>query len=247
MLPMIRFAAPTRRATQYLLLGLACATAGVSALAQTAEVPAYAETLRWLDSAVATASASNTVPLRMEVSVGALDSRLRLAPCTQVEPFLPAGTRLWGKSRVGLRCVDGGARWSVFLPVTVKAFGQAWVAKGSIAAGTVLGPDDGMLAEVDWAEESSPVMANAEQWVGQIAARSWSPGQPIRHSMVKPAQVFQAGTQIRVLAEGPGFQVASDGLAMSAGVIGQPAKVRMDNGRVMSGVVLDARTIKLEM
>ena len=32
----------------------------------------------------------------MEVSVGTLDSRLRLAPCSRVEPYLPAGSRLWG-------------------------------------------------------------------------------------------------------------------------------------------------------
>ena len=66
-------------------------------------------------------------------------------------------------------------------------------------------------------------------------------------SMVKPAQVFQAGTQIRVVAQGVGFQVLSDGQAMTSGVVGQPAKVRLDSGRVMSGVVQDARTIVVEM
>jgi flagella basal body P-ring formation protein FlgA len=90
-------------------------------------------------------------------------------------------------------------------------------------------------------------MANADHWVGQVAARNWAPGQAIRQSMVKAATVFQAGAQIRVLAEGPGFQVASDGQAMTAGVIGQLARVRMDNGRVMSGTVLDSRTVRLEM
>lgn len=224
----------------------ACACA--LAQAQTDPSQAYADSARkWLDSTVANATASSNTPLRMEVSVGALDSRLRLAPCAQVEPFLPPGTRLWGRSRIGLRCIDGVARWSVFLPVTVKAFGPAWIARGPVAAGAVLGPDDAAQAEVDWAEEASPVMANADNWVGQMAARNWAPGQAIRQSMVKAATVFQAGAQIRVLAEGAGFQVASDGQAMTAGVVGQPARVRMDNGRVMSGTVLDARTIRLEM
>ena len=34
--------------------------------------------------------------------MGSLDPRLKLAPCNQVEPHLPAGTRLWGRSRIGL-------------------------------------------------------------------------------------------------------------------------------------------------
>ncbi|SDP93468.1 flagella basal body P-ring formation protein FlgA [Rhodoferax sp. OV413] len=205
---------------------------------------------RWLESTVAQvspAASANGMALRMEVAVGALDARLRLSPCAKVEPFVPQGTRLWGRSRVGLRCLDGATRWSVFLPVTVKAFGPAWVAKNNINAGAVLMPDDAMEAEVDWAEDASPVVALPEQWIGQVATRSWAAGQAIRQSMVRAPQVFQAGTQIRVLAQGPGFQVTSDGQAMTAGVVGQPARVRMESGRVMSGVVQDARTIRVDM
>lgn len=205
---------------------------------------------RWVESAVnqTPVDASGTgSPLRMEVVVGALDSRLRLAPCAKVEPYIPTGTRLWGKSRIGLRCLDGATRWNVFLPITVKAFGPAWIAKTNVNAGAVLTMADAMESEVDWADDASPVVALPEQWVGQIATRSWGAGQTIRQSMLKPAQVFQAGTQIRVLAQGSGFQVTSDGQAMTAGVIGQVARVRMEGGRVMSGMVLDARTVRIEM
>jgi flagella basal body P-ring formation protein FlgA len=83
--------------------------------------------------------------------------------------------------------------------------------------------------------------------VGQVASRALTTGQAIRQVMIKPAQVFQAGAQVRVVAQGTGFQITSDGQALSAGVIGQPARVKMDNGRVMSGVVLDNRTVKLEI
>ena len=44
---------------------------------------------------------------RIDVSIGQLDPRLRLAPCQHVEPHLPEGMRLWGKSRIGLRCTQG--------------------------------------------------------------------------------------------------------------------------------------------
>lgn len=202
---------------------------------------------RWLESAMVQAPAVGGMALRMEVVVGALDPRLQLAPCAKVEPYVPQGTRLWGKSRLGLRCVQGVTRWNVFLPVQVKAFGPAWVAKSNVLTGAVLTADDAVEAEVDWAEDASPIVANPEQWVGQVASRSWVAGQPIRQAMVKPAQVFQAGAQVRVLAQGQGFQVASDGLAMTAGVVGQAARVRMDGGRVMSGVVQDARTVRIDM
>jgi len=204
-------------------------------------------TRHWLDQAVAGIQSSGATPLRMEVSVGALDSRLRLASCSRVEPYIPVGTRLWGRTRLGLRCVEGMGKWNVFLPVTIKAVGRAWVMRRDVAPGAVLGEADVMEAEVDWAEENSPIIADPAQWVGQVAVRNLMTGQALRQNMVRPAQVFQAGAQVRVVAQGTGFQITADGQAVSAGVVGQLARVRMDNGRMMSGTVLDARTVSVDL
>lgn len=202
---------------------------------------------RWLDKAVSSERAPGVTPLRMEVSVGELDARLRLAPCARVEPYIPVGTQLWGKTRLGMRCMEGSVKWNVFLPVTVKAYGLAWVIKGNVAPGALLSEADAMETEVDWAAETSPVVHSSSQWIGQVAARALTTGQTLRQAMIKPAQVFQAGAQIRVVAQGSGFEVTSDGQALSAGVVGQPARVRMDNGRIMSGIVMDGRTVRLEI
>lgn len=204
-------------------------------------------TQQWLDNAVAGNLPAGSSPLRMEITVGALDSRLRLAPCARVEPYLPPGTRLWGKTRLGLRCLEGSAKWNVFLPVTVKAYGQAWVVKGQVPAGAALTPDDVMEAEVDWAEQREAIISNPDQWLGQVANRALTSGQALRQGMIRPAQVFRAGAQIRVLAQGAGFEITSDGQALSAGVVGQSARVKMGNGHVMSGEVLDSRTVRLEI
>ena len=226
-------------------LGVLAAAGSGAALAQAAADPSTdlgPLTQRWLDDAMARNQAAG-LPLRMEVSVGPMDSRLRLAPCARVEPYLPSGARLWGRTRLGLRCVEGSTPWNVFLPVTVKAFGPAWVLTGPVAAGTVLSVQDAMEAEVDWAEESAPVMANPEMWVGQVAARPLVAGQAIRQTMVRPPQLFRAGAQVKVLAQGPGYAVASAGQAMSAGVAGQIVRIRMDNGRIISGTVNESGTV----
>jgi flagellar basal body P-ring formation protein FlgA len=204
-------------------------------------------TQRWVDQAVASTRAAGPTALKTEVVLGNLDSRLRLAPCNRVEPFLPAGNRLWGRTRMGLRCTDGVAKWSVFLPVTVKAIGTAWVVKGEVAVGSVLKPEDVTEAEVDWAEDNAAVVIDPALWVGQVATRTLVAGQVLRQGMFKPAQVFQVGAQVRVVAQGVGFQILSDGQALTAGVVGQSARVKMDNGRIATGVVLDTRTVKIEI
>lgn len=205
----------------------------------------YANAQRWLDDTLG--SKAGSLPLRMEVSVGELDSRLRLAPCDRVEPYMPPGTRLWGKTRLGLRCVQGSSKWNVFLPITVKAFGPAWVIKGNVAQGAILSEADATFVEVDWAELSSPIVANSSDWIGQTATRALSTGQALRQDMMKAAQVFQAGAQVKVLARGVGFEIATSAQAVSGGVVGQNARVRMDNGRIMTGLVLDSRTVRLEL
>jgi flagella basal body P-ring formation protein FlgA len=116
-----------------------------------------------------------------------------------------------------------------------------------VAAGTTLSRDDAMLEEVDWAQERDSIMADPADWVGQTSARALSTGQALRQTMVRPAQVFQAGAQVRVQARGPGFTISSAGQALSPGVVGQQARVRIENGRILSGVVLDTRTVQVEL
>lgn len=227
------------------LAWLACAA---PALAQSQEMDYAAMAQKWARNASAMAASDPTLPpLRLEVAVGAIDSRLRLAPCGNVEAYMPPGARLWGRSRIGLRCIDGMAKWNVSLPVTVKAFGQAWVVRGQVLAGSPVAQNDVVSAEVDWAEDTSPVLVDPSLWLGQTAARNLSTGQVLRQGTVRPTQVFQAGTQVRVVAEGRGFEVSSDAQALSVGVVGQMTRVRMDNGRITSGTVLDARTVKIDL
>lgn len=205
---------------------------------------------RWLNDAVQAAQANGAtagLPLRMEVSVGSLDPRLRLAPCNRVEPYLPSGARLWGRTRLGLRCLDGATRWNVFLPVTVKAFGPAFVLTANVASGTLLTAADAAETEVDWAADMAPVAASAESWVGLTATRALVAGQTLRQNMVRAPDAFKAGSQVRVVAQGPGFAVTSSGQAMSAGAIGQNVRVRMANGRVIGGVVAQDGTIEASL
>lgn len=187
------------------------------------------------------------LPLRAEVVMGALDSRLRLAPCRAIEPFLPPNGRLWGRSRVGLRCVDGPTRWAVYLPVTVQAFGPAWVLKSPVAAGDTLTAEHAERAEVDWASHPSPVLALPERWVGQQAAYALTPGQTVRENMVRPAQAFEAGTPVKVNAGGPSFAVSVVGQALNTGLVGHNARVRLPNGKVVSGVVKADQSVHIPL
>lgn len=200
-------------------------------------------TQHWVDQALAQLPAESS-PLRMQVSVGQLDSRLRLTPCARVEPYLPPGARLWGRTRLGLRCLEGETRWNVFLPLTVQAFGPAWVLTGNVATGAALTEQDAMQSEVDWAADPAAVVTNPQAWVGQVATRPLAAGQTLRQNMLRAPHLFKAGAPVQVKAQGPGYAVTSSGQALVAGSAGQNVRIRMANGKIITGIVNTDGTVE---
>ncbi len=202
----------------------------------------------WLQPALdASLGREGAQVLRPEVILGALDARLRLAPCARVEPYLPPGTRLWGRSRVGLRCLEGPVRWNVFLPVTVKAWGPAWVLVRPVRAGTPLAQEDAEIAEIDWAEQHASVLGTPELWVGHEAVYALRPGQALRQHMVRPVPAFGPGEQVRVSTSGGGLHVVVTGQSLGAGVPGQSVRVRLAGGKVVTGTVREDQVVEITL
>ena len=204
---------------------------------------------RWLQAQAdeQVRQAALPVPLRAEVEVGSLDSRLRLAPCARVEPYLPPGTRLWGRSRIGLRCVEGTVPWNVFLPIQVRVWGPGWVLRQPVPGGTALQQGHAEAAEVEWTAEPQPVLVRPEDWVGQQAARTLAAGQVLRVGAVRAPQVFASGSTVRLRVQGPGFTLTATGEALGPGHLGETVRVRLPNKRVLLGTVADATTVDVAL
>lgn len=231
---------------------MACGLLAIAALPVRAQDGLASPAPTGLDSAleqqVRTLAETSTRPAgatRVEVSIGQLDSRLKLAPCQRIEPFLPNNARLWGKSRIGLRCAQGTTLWSVYLPVTVKVYGRALVVPNGAAANSVLTAADLGEAEVDLAEEFTPAFTDASQVIGRTLAQSMKPGQTLRQGYVKTRQWFAAGDTVRVVANGNGFTLEGEGQALTNGLEGQTARVRTESGHVLTGQAVGERRVEM--
>jgi flagella basal body P-ring formation protein FlgA len=182
--------------------------------------------------------------MRLEVQLGSLDSRLRLAPCERVEPYLPTGTRLWGRTRIGLRCAQGATPWNVYLPLTVRVFGRGLTAAGTLPAGTVLSVADLRPGEVDLAEGVAPLLI-PELAVGRTLAKPITAGQTLHLGDLRARQWFAAGDTVQITAIGAGFRVSGEGQALGSGLEGQPARVRTESGRIVVGLPVAERHLEL--
>lgn len=184
---------------------------------------------------------------RVEIEAGSLDSRLRLAPCAKIEPYLPSSSRPWGRTRVGLRCVSGPVRWNVYLPVTVRVYAPAVVLRDARPAGTRLEAGDLEIAEVDIASASSPTFGNLEDVTGRTLATPLAGGAPVRADHLRLRQWFNAGDTVTIVASGPGYSVSGEGTALGHGLEGQSVRVRTDNGRVITGWASGQRRVEVPM
>lgn len=183
--------------------------------------------------------------LRVEVVPGTLDPRLNLAPCNKVQPYLPPGHRAWGRTRIGLRCVEGPVAWNVSLPLTVKVYAPALVARQALSAGTALASEHLETTEVEWTASDSPVHTEASPLVGRVLARPLAPGQAVRESDVRKRQWFAAGDPVKLLVSGAGFAISGEGTALSPGLEGQLVRVRTESGRTVSGRATGERLVEV--
>lgn len=182
---------------------------------------------------------------RVGIEIGQLDPRLQLAPCRRIEPHLLPGTRLWGRTAIGVRCVDG-ASWSVALPVTVTVHGRALVAGEPLAVGSAPGAASLRIEEVELTREPGTPVTDPAQLAGRVMARPLGAGQVLRMEHLRVQPTVSAGDPVRIQVIGQGFVIQAEGQALAAAGDGQPIRVRTDSGRVLAGT-LRGRTVDVRI
>ncbi|KUZ33234.1 flagellar basal body P-ring formation chaperone FlgA [Burkholderia territorii] len=169
-----------------------------------------------------------------------------LAACTTLEPFLPTGARLWGRTTVGVRCA-GARPWTVYLQAKVAVQATYYVAARQIAPGEPLTAADLVARDGDLTVLPLAVITDPAQAVGATALARISAGLPLRQDMLKSAASVSAGQTVRVVAAGPGFTISAEGSALANAAPGQSVRVRMAAGQIVTAIVKDAGTVEIPL
>lgn len=175
------------------------------------------------------------LPGKASITVGSIDQRLNLPSCPQPEAFLPAGSRAWGKTTVGVRCTLPSP-WTIYVAATIRVRGNYIAAAVPLAQGQTIGPSD--IAEVkgDLTALPAGILTDTSQAIGRTLSISLPLGTPLRQDTLRSQQAVQQGQTVRLISGGPGFQVSGEARALNNATDGQVAQVRTPNGQVVSGV-----------
>lgn len=181
-----------------------------------------------------------------EVSVNTLqlDHRLKLPACSNPLPFLPAGSRLLGKVNVGIRCTTPKP-WSIYLGAQIKASGSYYVSAKQVSQGQIILPSD--ILKVSGELSTLPVGAitNPDQIIGKTLNNSLASGSILKLDAIKTTPVIQQGQNVKIISAGPGFQVATDGIALNNASEGQIARAKTISGQVLSGLAKATGVIEI--
>ncbi len=181
---------------------------------------------------------------RIEIEVGEPDSRLQLAPCKTMEPFVPPGTQLWGATRLGIRCTDG-ASWRITVPVHVRVQGQALQLTHPVASGQPV--TDADVEEVDVELSRLPVGSwlTREHLDGKVAARPLVPGVTLRQNDLKLPISIASGDLVTIVLRGSGFSISAEGKALGSASPGQSLRVQAISGKILQGTARTGRQVEV--
>lgn len=181
--------------------------------------------------------------LHVDIDWPASQHRQKLAPCQKAEAFLPASAKLWGRINIGIRCV-AGARWTAWQPAHVRVFGPALVAREPLAAGRVPLPEDFQVKAVEWSLHPNPPASLETKLADHQLQRALAAGQPLRTDHLRSLPAIRAGELVAAIAEGNGFRISTDAIALASASEGQSIRVKTTSGKVLTGQV-EGKTVKI--
>lgn len=185
-----------------------------------------------------------SLPGDIEITVGDPDPRFNLATCARYEPFIPNGARLWGRTNLGVRCVEG-ATWSVFVPVQIKVYAPTPVAARSIARGQPIGPDDVRMDRVDITQWPPGALAGADQLEGRLATRTIVAGEPLRRDSLRSPPVVVPGDPVKIVFAGGSFEISTEGRATTLAADGQAVQASVPGGKILSGIARPGKIVEV--
>lgn len=174
-------------------------------------------------------------PGKVAVVVGGIDPALKLPACESIEMFLPAGSRAWGKTSVGARCL-APTPWTVYVQADVSVQSKYYVAAVPLAQGHVVTAQDVIAAEGDLTKLPAGIFTEVDQIIGRTVNMSMIAGSVLRHDLLKQMPVVQQGQTVLITSRGNGFSVSAEGKALKNASEGQVVQVKVQSGQVVSGI-----------
>ena len=214
--------------------------------------PAFAQDIQSLDTIRAAAQTyvlkqvPSQKPGSVQVNVGALDSRLRLAPCADaLKAVLPPGATFRARMTVAVSCA-GPSTWTVYVPVNIETQTSVLILRHAAARGARLTADDVEVQTRTVIGAGDDYLTEAGELEGRTLKHPLGAGAAVTADAMAADSLVKRGQQVTLLAAAGGMEVRARGVVMNdAPVEGRVKAQNLSSGRIVEGIVESADVIRI--
>ena len=183
----------------------------------------------------------------VQITVGRLDSRLRLNHCDdELSIFTPPGRKSTGRTTVGVRC-EGSKPWTIYVPAQVGIIEQIVVANRNIPRGTLLTAEDLRLAEHDTTQLHRGYLTGTSQAIGKTTTRMVRRDTPLSPNKLDSPTAVKRGTSVTILSNTGAIEVRMKGTALGSGAIGDRIKVKnIRSNRQIDALIISPTLVRVD-
>jgi flagella basal body P-ring formation protein FlgA len=173
-----------------------------------------------------------------DISLGALDPRLRLASCGQaLRVSLPPGRTATATSSLAVRCL-GPRPWTLYVGVQFTRYAEVTIATRPLARGEVIQDRDLSLERRPFNVARTDYFTRREEVIGRVATRAIGAHEAINAGNSKRARLVRRGALVVLALRGSAVEVRVKGIALEDGALGERVSVRnQSSARVVEGTV----------
>lgn len=163
---------------------------------------------------------------KVEIKVGALDARLRLAACDQELALNLQDTNgSGGNINVQVAC-RGASRWTILVPAQAIVFRPMAIASRNLERGQIITAADIVSEPRESSLYRQGFSLEADSILGKELKYAVTKGDAFRNSALEAPMVIKRGEEVSVEAIAGSIRVVTNGVAISDGRLGQQIRVK---------------------
>jgi len=186
-------------------------------------------------------------PGKVNIEIQPLDSHIRIADCALMEGFTVQGARLWGKTHIGVRCLQSDTKpWTLYVQADVQVWGDYAVTGLPVSQGSPVQTTDVVMQSGDLSKLPAGIITDLSMLAGKQAALNLPLGTVLRPELLKSVPVIKQGQTVQLNSRGDGFVITADGTAMQTANVGQVVDVKVSSGQIVKGVAQSSGKVDIQ-
>lgn len=157
-----------------------------------------------------------------EVEVGTIDSRLRLAPCSNIKVDVPPANAAMMTAKVSCDTPS----WTIYVPVRLHLWVDAIVAATNLPPNTKLTSAELTHGKVDAFAANAGVMTDIHQVAGKILRVGLVAGSPVSSAQLDLPIAVHRGQKVMLTLTDPEMTIKATALALEDGRVGDSISVQ---------------------